>query len=188
MKLVRPGIVLRSIALAIVVPLGAGAAASSSGVHPTTGTISGVVDNIHGAPLADVCVVAWDSDLNLAGQAVSGSTGAYSLTNIAPGVYSVVLDACQGAGAPDVQAQNYAAPGIRVAPFVTVVAGQTTQLNNQVMQPGGDITFRSPIRHGDATSTESACGVIPAPGQSPEFLAPSGGPRRSTGITGTMLT
>ena len=181
MKLVRPGIVLTSLALAIGVPLGAGAAASSSGVQPTTGTISGVVNNTHGAPLAGVCVAAWDSALNGAGQAQSASTGAYSLTNIFPGVYSVVLDACQGGSAPDVQAQNYdntQAFGSRT--FVTVVAGQTTQLNPQVMQPGGDITIQVTDSHG-AHIPNLRVAVIPAPGQSPQFLAPSGGPSTADG-------
>ena len=177
MKLVRPGIVLTSVALAIAVPLGAGAAASSSGVHPTTGTITGVVDDSHGAPLAGVCITAWDSALNGAGTTQSISTGAYTLTNILPGSYSIVFDACGGgSGHPDVQAQDY--DGTQVfgsRTFVTVVAGQATQLNPQAMQPGGDITIQVTDSHG-AHIPNLRVYAVPAAGQGPEFLVAEGSP------------
>jgi hypothetical protein len=177
MKLVRPGIVVTSLALAVAVPLGAGAAASSSGVHPTTGTITGVVDNSHGAPLAGVCVTAWDSALDSAGTTQSISTGAFTLTNISPGVYSVVFDTCGGSSLhPDVQAQDYdntQAFGSRT--FVTVVAGQATQLNTQTMQPGGDITIQVTDSHG-AYIPNLRVSVMPAAAEGPNFLMPEGSP------------
>jgi ell wall binding domain 2 (CWB2)/Bacterial Ig-like domain (group 3) len=175
MKLARPVILLATIALAVAVPLGAGAAASSSGVQPTTGSVAGVIDNSVGAPLAGVCVTVWDTSLNGVGEAQSGFTGAYTIANIQPGVYTVTIDGCGGYGHPNVQAQAYDNTQSSVHTPVAVVAGQTSQLNPQRMQPGGEITIDVTDSHGAAIPHLSVT-IVPVFGQAPAFLMTAGRP------------
>lgn len=175
MKLTRPIFIFAAVGLAIALPLGAGAVASSSGVQPTTGMIAGVIDDSHGASLAGVCVTVWDSQLNSAGQGQSGSNGTYSLTTL-PGTYTVVFDGCGGFGHPNVQAQNYDNTQIFASRSqINVVAGQTTQLNPQTLLPGGQITIKVTDTHGAVIPNFKVI-AYPTFSQAPQFLQPSGAP------------
>ena len=101
MKLVRPGIVLASAALAIVAPLGASAAASSPAVQPTA-SISGTVTGIAGVPIVDACVEAHLPDAAGGGFAAApartASDGSYTLSGLAAGQIVFLVDpSCAGA-------------------------------------------------------------------------------------------
>jgi putative cell wall-binding protein len=81
MKLVRPGILLTSVALAIVAPLSASAGASSPGVQAPTGTITGTVTGLGSAPVAGACVSISGENLQLPTVHTSAS-GGYSFTGL----------------------------------------------------------------------------------------------------------
>ena len=58
----------------------------------TSGSISGTVTDASGAVVVGVMVKATDLATNAAKSAETNSSGAYSITNLAPGVYNVVME------------------------------------------------------------------------------------------------
>jgi hypothetical protein len=58
----------------------------------TSGSISGTVTDPSGAVVAGVSVKATDQATNAAKNTETNSSGAYSITNLAPGVYKVVME------------------------------------------------------------------------------------------------
>jgi len=143
MKLARPAIVAAGVVLAIAVPLGAGAAASSSGVHSTTGTISGVVTDISNNPLPDVCVYAQPTNRATTQPATvqTATDGGYVLSNVPTGTYTMNFGVCFGTmTAPNVQSQYYDNTQIlSQAVPVSVVGGATSNLDTQKLKVGGVI-------------------------------------------------
>jgi len=94
MKFVRPGILLASVALAVVAPLGASAAASSPAIQASTGTVIGTVTGLGSAPLAGVCVSISGENIQLPMVHTSAS-GGYSfagLTTDPSAGYNVYVD------------------------------------------------------------------------------------------------
>src|SRR5476649_412325 len=141
MKLVRPGIVVTSLALAIAVPLGAGAAASNSGVHPTTGTIAGAVTDVQNDPLPGVCVTAQPTNQSTPQPATvqAATDGSYLLSDVPAGTYNMTFGVCVGTMTePNVQSQYYDNTQVLSQALpVSVVAGATTNLDTQKMKVGG---------------------------------------------------
>jgi hypothetical protein len=78
--------VLKTVALLCVSSL------SSLLFGQTSGSISGTVTDPSGAVVAGVSVKATDQATNAAKNTETNSSGAYSITNLAPGVYKVVMD------------------------------------------------------------------------------------------------
>ena len=105
MKLVRPGIVLTSLALAIGVPLGAGAAASSSGVQPTV-TLTGIVAGPTGVPLAGACV---DLETDPVPYVTTDAVGQYSFTGVQPSTAGTFVISVQPGCSTDPLGADYLA-------------------------------------------------------------------------------
>jgi putative cell wall-binding protein len=145
MKFVRPGIVLASAALAIVAPLSASAAATSSNIQPTTGTINGSVVNSHASPILNVCVIAETTDHVFSSFAQTLANGAFTITGVTPGTYDVFFDACGSAEVPpteDIQPQFYNNTQDQSAATVfAVAAGSTIALSQQTLQDAGEINL-----------------------------------------------
>jgi putative cell wall-binding protein len=145
MKFVRPGIVLASALLAIVAPLSASAAATSSNVLPTTGTINGSVVNSHGSPILNVCVIAETTDHLYSSFAQTLANGTFSITGVTPGTYDVFFDACGSAETPpteDIEPQFYNNTQDQLAATVfAVAAGSTIALSQQTLQDAGVINL-----------------------------------------------
>jgi hypothetical protein len=168
MKLVRPGIVVTGLALAIAVPLGAGAAASNSGVHPTTGTIAGVVTDVQNDPLPGVCVTAQPTNQSTPTpdtvQAVTD--GSYLLSDVPAGTYTMTFGVCVGSMTePNVQSQYYDnTQALSQALPVSVVGGATTNLDTQKMKVGGGFFIRLTLPAGVPIDAVRPV-VVPIPGQ-----------------------
>ena len=97
MKLVRPGIVLTTVALVIIAPLSASAAASSPNI-PSAASISGTVTGNAAAPIVGACVDAYTAGGGLVAAASTASDGSYTLSGLAAGQTTFVVDpACAGA-------------------------------------------------------------------------------------------
>jgi hypothetical protein len=105
MKLVRPGIVLTSLALAIGVPLGAGAAASSSGVHPTV-TLTGIVAGPTGVPLDGACV---NLQTDPVPYATTDAAGRYTFTGVQPSTAGTFVISVQPGCSTDPLVEDYLA-------------------------------------------------------------------------------
>ncbi len=138
MKLVRPGIVLASIALAVAVPLSTTAAASSSNIQPTTGTISGTVTGAGSAPIVGACISLESSGSPFSPNvAVTNAQGVYTITGVTPNQsdpYEVAVDpSCSGG--PNANYMPYTSPDFNV------VAGQTS-IVNAALTLGASITGR----------------------------------------------
>ena len=124
MKLGRPGIAVVTIALALAIPLGTGAAATSSGVQ-TKGSISGTITGQGGVAIAGACV-----SLQTNNQAPpvthTDLSGVYSFANLAASPidgYAVAVDpACSS----DPVAYNHLPKSSSV---VYVAVGLTTTVN-----------------------------------------------------------
>jgi hypothetical protein len=138
MKLVRPGIIVTSVALAIVAPLSASAAASSSHVQPTTGTITGTVTGAGSVPIGGACITLESSGSAFwPDAATTNAQGAYTISAVTPNQsdpYEVAVDpACSGG------------PNANYMPHTSadfnVLAGQTTTVN-ATLTLGGSITGR----------------------------------------------
>ena len=124
MKLVRPGIAVVTVALALAIPLGTGAAATSSGVQ-STGSAHGIVLDAAGNPQAHVCVGAYPLDEQgvAHGYTQSAADGSYTLAALDPGTYNVKIDGCFGGlSGPDIQQEYYLA----TSPNGTQTNGYTT--------------------------------------------------------------
>ncbi len=168
MKLVRPGIVVTSLALAIAVPLGAGAAASNSGVHPTTGTIAGAVTDISNNPLPGVCVYAQPTNQAIPQPATvqTAIDGSYLLSNVPTGTYTMSFGVCFGTmTAPNVQSQYYDNTQVLSQALpVSVVGGVTVSLDTQKLKVGGAIIIHLILPPGVPITAVSPQ-VEPIPGQ-----------------------
>jgi hypothetical protein len=177
MKLVRPGIVVTGLALAIAVPLGAGAAASNSGVHPTTGTIAGAVTDVQNDPLPGVCVTAQPTNQSTPQPATvqAATDGSYLLSDVPAGTYNMTFGVCVGTMTePNVQSQYYDNTQVLSQALpVSVVAGATTNLDTQKMKVGGGFFIRLTLPPGVPITAVQPV-VEPVPGQ-------TGGPN-ATGI------
>ena len=138
MKLVRPGIVVASIALAIVAPLSANAAASGSHVQPTDGTISGTVTGAGSAPVVGACIMLDSSGQPFAGSAVTNAQGVYVLAGVLPNQsdpYEIAVNPGCGRSGPNASYMAY------ISSDFNVIAGQTTTVN-ATLTLGGSITGR----------------------------------------------
>jgi putative cell wall-binding protein len=130
-------------AFAVAAPLAATSAASSSNVVATTGSVSGTIVGSAGQPLAGIMVVLWDPEFDMAASARSLTNGSYTVTNVQPGSYTVEYQGSDLNTAPNVQAQFYNNTQVFAAStIIHVAAGQKVSLNQQKMQPGGEIKLR----------------------------------------------
>lgn len=124
-----------------------GAGSTTTGVDavlPRSGSITGVVASAAGHRLNGICVSA----VNLAGQdpinyapEVLSHRGAYRITGLAPGRYSVLFGACGGSSHYAAQWFPAAASEASARP-VTVRAGQTTTPISTILAGGGSISGR----------------------------------------------
>jgi hypothetical protein len=138
MKLVRPGIVVASIALAIVAPLSASAAASGSHIQPTDGTITGTVTGAGSAPVVGACIALYSSGQPFAGSAMTNAQGVYVLAGVLPNQsdpYEIAVNPGCGRSGPNANYMAY------ISSDFNVVAGQTTTVN-ATLTLGGSITGR----------------------------------------------
>ena len=168
MKLARPAIVAAGVALAIAVPLGAGAAASSSGVHPTTGTITGLVTDVSNDPLPGVCVYAQPTNQAIPQPATvqTAANGSYVVSNVPAGTYTMSFGVCFGTmTAPNVQSQYYDNTQVLSQALpVSVVGGATSNLDTQKLKVGGAIIIHLILPPGVPITAVSPQ-VEPIPGQ-----------------------
>ncbi len=141
MKLVRPGMVLASVALAIVAPLGASAAASSPAVQPSTGTITGTVTAL-GSPYVGACVSILGGGLQLPTVHTSAS-GGYSFTGLTVDSNAEYVVQVDPSCSSDPQAKNY-------EPFLTSVPMTTAATVTADVQLvlGGSISGSVANSHG----------------------------------------
>src|SRR5450755_1815520 len=164
MKLGRPGIAVVTVALALAVPLGTGAAATSSGVQ-STGSAHGIVLDAAGNPQADVCVGAYPLDEQGVAHGYTQSTadGSYTLAALAPGTYNVKIDGCFGGLAgPDIQQEYYLATspnGTQTNRYttLTIVSGANLSLATQRTRPAADIAIKI-----ENSAGQVATGIYPA--------------------------
>ena len=169
MKLVRPGIVVTSLALAIGVPLGAGAAASSSGVHPTTAELTGSVVDSASHALPGICISVLDSSRNAASGGETTSAGGYDISGISPGTYTITYQECSQTTGPNVEPQYYDnTQSYASRQVLTLAAGQTKALDTQTMHAGAKISLHLSDSRGNPVSglevaiqTQSAPGPLP---------------------------
>ena len=153
MKLVRPVIVVASVALAIAVPLGAGAAATSSGVHPTTAEITGSVVDSGSHPLTGICISVLDSSGNSTSFGQTTASGTYDLTGITPGTYTATYQDCNRSTGPNVQPQYYDNTQVYASRhLLTLAAGQTRALDTQTMRVGAQVSLHLSDSHGNPVS------------------------------------
>jgi hypothetical protein len=153
-----------------VVPPGLGSTVSVTAGQTTTlnktllvtGSISGVVKDSNGAPVAGLCVTAIASTTTT-GQITTGADGSYTIANLAPGSYTMDWDCNQ---LPSVA---YPGPG----PTVSVASGQTTTVNKTLLV-AGYIT-------GVVTDSNGA----PVPGLCVKAGSSSGGSTTTTGADGS---
>ena len=151
MKLTRPALVSAAVGLAIALPLGAGAAASSSGVQPTTATITGGVVDTGSHALAGICIAVRDSAGNFDGQDMTAADGTYTVSNLLPGTYLLTYQDCNRSSGPNVEPQYYDNTQVYSShQAVTLVAGQTKSLDTQTMQPGAQASLHLVDSHGAA--------------------------------------
>src|SRR5450631_2701201 len=131
MKLGRPGIAVVTVALALAIPLGTGAAATSSGVQ-STGSVAGTVTGVNGAAVVHACV-----QLYMYGPVIYTDTqGAYLFSNVSPSPidpYHVTIDASCSTSPNAANYFRYTTAGAHV------VAGQTAT-QNAALTLGGSIT------------------------------------------------
>jgi len=171
---VRRGHVSRAAAIATVSLACLFAAGASAA--PSTGSISGLVTDSHGAPLPGVAVSA----IGLQGQpmtAVTAADGSYTIASLADSAYWVLFAPPSSATLPDPDnylSQYYAGVADRAGPPPVVVSGtaNTTGIDAE-LQPGGAIT---------GTVTDSA--GDPVAGAAIELYAPgSARPQRVSADT-----
>lgn len=136
----RAVVAVAAAAFAIAAPLGVGAAASSSGVTPTTGTIEGYVHDNTGYPALRICVAAYGGqDGSLAYPQITDANGFYQITGVEPGTYSLVYDPCD-TRSPNLQPQYYGGSQSSVGQtLVEVRANAVTELDTQELRAGGSI-------------------------------------------------
>jgi len=141
MKLVRPGIVLATAALAIVAPLSASAAAASPNVQPTA-SISGTIAGTAAAPIVDACV---EADLPGGGHAATptrtAADGSYTLSDLAAGQITFTVDpGCAGAPTWDYVAYRATVQvtgGVASTINVTLTLGGT--ISGKLFAPGSEL-------------------------------------------------
>ncbi|HEY3926026.1 MAG TPA: cell wall-binding repeat-containing protein [Acidothermaceae bacterium] len=171
MKFVRPGIVVAGVALAVAVPLGAGAAASSSGVHPTV-TLTGVVAGPTGAPLAGACVQLQTDPVP---NATTDAGGHYTFTGVQPsGTGTLVISVLPACSTDPLGADYlpYTSGAIAVSAGTVTTADVTLQL-------GGSISGRV-LASNETTGLYGAC-ILAVPTTGP------GGEQGSSAINGSYL-
>jgi putative cell wall-binding protein len=128
-KLVRSAVVVGALVLLVAAPLATSAAASSSGVQSTTGSISGTVTGFGGAPVGGACV-------SLTGESgppmlvSSDGSGHYSFSGLQPDQFSNLdLSVSADCSTSDPRANDYlvyfASVSMPVAADVTVNAALT---------------------------------------------------------------
>ena len=131
MKLVRPGIAVVTVALALAIPLGTGAAATTSGVQ-STGSVAGTVTGVNGTAVVHACV-----QLYMYGPVVyTDAQGAYLFSNVSPSQidpYHVIIDASCSTSPNAANYFKYTTAGAHV------VAGQTA-IQNAALTLGGSIS------------------------------------------------
>jgi hypothetical protein len=109
-----------------------------SAVMQQAGRISGTVSSRAGGKLKSICVLATSLRNGLVSEAVTGSTGRYTVTQLSAGRYSVEFIACDG--------RNFASTWFRnksrasAANPVTVKARVTTTGINATLGTGGTIS------------------------------------------------
>jgi protocatechuate 3,4-dioxygenase beta subunit len=107
------------------VQVSAGQPTTQNATLASAGTISGKVTDSSGKALAGVCVVASPSGGGTVADTNTSATGMYSLSQLAPGTYSLAFSACS--------AGNYVSQTI---PAVQVTATQTTTENATLASAG----------------------------------------------------
>ncbi len=83
-----------SFGTATVIGLTAGEATAANLVlqpRITTGTVSGVVTSVGGAPASGVLVRLYDTTARIVGYRLTGGDGSYEFSDVAPGVYRVLV-------------------------------------------------------------------------------------------------
>ena len=112
----------------------------SESVTMSYGQITGTaIDSATSAPIAGVCVRAYNSSGGLLASAQTDSSGTYTLSSVPAG--SARVGFSSGCGASNYQTQYYKAkPSLASADPVAVTAGATTSPINAAMVAGGQIT------------------------------------------------
>ena len=112
----------------------------SESVTMTYGQITGAAtDSATSAPIAGICVKAYNSSGGILASAQTNSSGIYTLSSVPAG--SAEVGFSSGCGAANYLAQYYnAKPSLASANPITVTAGATTSRINAAMVAGGQIT------------------------------------------------
>jgi hypothetical protein len=123
----------------------------SESVTVSYGQIAGeAIDSATRAPIAGICVKAYNSSGGLLASAQTNSSGTYTLSAVPAGSAQVAFSS--GCGASNYLAQYYnAKPSLSSADPVSVTAGATTPAINAAMVAGGQITGRVTDRATNAT-------------------------------------
>ena len=112
----------------------------SESVTVSYGQITGAaIDSATSAPIAGICVKAYNSSSGVLASAQTNSSGAYTLNSVPAG--SAQVGFSSGCGASNYLAQYYnAKPSLASANAITVPAGGTASGINAAMLAGGQIT------------------------------------------------
>ena len=174
MRVSRTITMLVAVSFAVAAPLGASAAATSSGVQPSTGEIAGTVTGQAGSPIVHACVRTAGAN----GQVLvyTDTAGHYEIDNLAPSVadddvYSLSIDATCGNAPID---QDYEidsiSSGLVYANQVTLVDAQLTlggAITGRVLDSNGSslanvcIEANSSTAVGSAVSASDGTFVVP---------------------------
>lgn len=133
------------------------------------GSMSGVVFDSNGQPLAGACVGAYSTGFAFGwaqGYTQTAEDGSFVLRGIQPGDYVVKVDGCYGsAQGPDIQPEYYdgtdssgSTQDHSAATVLTINAGQHVDLNSLWTKPAADIVLSIQT---DARSTDLYPQVIP---------------------------
>ena len=102
------------------------------------GSITGKVTNGSAAPLDGICVDAYDSGAQIAGDSLTDANGNYTITGLASGNYRVRFHDC---GAGTYAGEYYTDKGsLAAADQVVVLAGSTTSSINATLNLTGSIS------------------------------------------------
>ena len=122
------------------------AGTTASGINATLapgGAISGTVTDASGAPLANICVYAFTSAGNFAGNSTSAADGSYTISGLAAGNVVVQFTNCGNAALNYADQFYLAQSSFGTANPVTVVVGQTTPSIDASLLTSQTITFTS---------------------------------------------
>jgi hypothetical protein len=116
-----------------------GSAPNIDGELLPTGSVSGIVTGLGGAPVKGACVDAVAPGQVTVSSTQTSSTGAYSITGLDPGSYHVLVAGCTG-GADYVSTWYPNATQASDAKWVTITSGAATANINVPLTIGGSIS------------------------------------------------